>query len=51
MDDTEVPFYANKSELVNTIDSSIGLSKNNLFRGRTATVLGDLTNSARRPTT
>ena len=51
MDDTEVPFYANKSELVNTIDSSIGLSKNNLFRGRTATFLGDLTNSARRPTT
>ena len=47
MDDTEVPFYANKSELVNTIDSSIGLSKNNLFRGRTATFLGDLTNSAR----
>jgi hypothetical protein len=47
MGDTEVPFYADKSELVNVIDSSIGLSDNNLFRGRSATFLGDLPNNAR----
>ena len=45
--DSEVPFYADKSELVKIIDASIGLSDNNLFRGRTATFLGDLPNNAR----
>ena len=32
---------------MNVIDSSIGLSDNNLFRGRSATFLGDLPNNAR----